>query len=185
MRLVVLAVHPFEAVDRSNVRMVQRREDLRFPPEAPYPLGIRGESRRQNLDRHLSPERCVRGAVYLAHPARAEERFDPIRPEQRARHDAVIATQQVDDDRPDRAIDREGFGMLGFGEQRVDLIAQLSIARARLLDECRSFARLLLEGRFEDLRHALPVFVHRREMDLPYLSLRNSGNERFKLQSEV
>ena len=75
--------------------------------------------------------------------------------------------------------------MLGLGEQRVDLIAQLPIARARLLDEHRSFARILLEGRFEDLGHALPVFVHRREMDLPYLSLRNSGNERFKLQSEV
>ena len=185
VRLAVLTVHPFEAVDRSNVRVVQRREDLRFAPEACDPLGIRGESRRQNLDRHLSPERCVRGTVHLAHPSGAEERFDPIRPELRSRHNAVMATEQVDDDRPDRAIDREGFGMVDLGEQRVDLIAQLPIARTRLLDERRSFARILLEGRLEDLGHAVPVFVHRRVTVLPHLSLRNSGKERCKLQSEV
>ncbi len=36
----------FEAVDRGDVRMIQRRQDLRFPLEAREPIGIEREQFR-------------------------------------------------------------------------------------------------------------------------------------------
>ena len=39
----------FESVDRGDVRMIQRREHLRFAPEAREPVGIEGEELRKDL----------------------------------------------------------------------------------------------------------------------------------------
>jgi hypothetical protein len=43
------AIRFFEAVDRRDIRMVERGEDLRFAPEAREPVDIEGEDRREGL----------------------------------------------------------------------------------------------------------------------------------------
>ena len=70
------AVAVLQAVDRRDVGMVQRRQHLGFALEARQALGIGGERRRQDLDRHLALEPRVGGAIDLAHTAGAERRDD-------------------------------------------------------------------------------------------------------------
>ena len=43
----------FEAVDRRDVRMIERGEDFRLALEAREPIGIAGDRGRQDLDRDL------------------------------------------------------------------------------------------------------------------------------------
>ena len=54
------AVDVLEAVDRGDVRVVQRRQDLRFAFEAGEPLRIPSESNGQDLDRHLAAQLASR-----------------------------------------------------------------------------------------------------------------------------
>ena len=74
----------FEAVDRGDVRVVQRGEHLRFAFEAREPIGIEGEGFRQDLDRDFAIELRVACAVHLTHPADADDGADLIRTETRA-----------------------------------------------------------------------------------------------------
>ena len=46
----------FKPVDRRNVRVIERSQQLRFTPEARQPLGIQYESLRQNFDGNLAPQ---------------------------------------------------------------------------------------------------------------------------------
>ena len=66
------AVGFFEAVDGGDVRMVQRREHLRFAAEPREPIGIVGERVGQDLDRDVAIQLRVARAIDLAHAARAE-----------------------------------------------------------------------------------------------------------------
>ncbi len=61
-----------EAVDLSDVRVVQLREQLRFALESGETLLVRSEGCGQNLDRHLALETRVGRAVDLAHAALAQ-----------------------------------------------------------------------------------------------------------------
>ncbi len=70
-----------DAVDRRDVSMVERREDLRFALETRHALGVCGESFRQDLDCHVAPQPRVPGAVHLPHSAGADRRHDFIGPE--------------------------------------------------------------------------------------------------------
>ena len=63
-----------EAVDRRDVRMVERGEDLRLALEAREPLGIARERVGQNLQRDVAVELGVAGPIDLAHPAGADRR---------------------------------------------------------------------------------------------------------------
>ncbi len=70
------AVDVLHAVDRRDMRMIQRREQHRFLLEACEPVGLLRELRRQHLDRDLAPELGVERAVHLAHapgPEKAED----------------------------------------------------------------------------------------------------------------
>src|SRR5438552_13889361 len=58
-------------VHRQNVRMIQRSRGLRLLLKAPQPLGIAGETHRQDLDRDLAVEASVAGAIDLAYAAGA------------------------------------------------------------------------------------------------------------------
>ena len=60
-----------EPVDAADVRMVQRREHLRFALEAREAIGIGGEGVRQDLDRDVAIELRVARAIDLAHAAGA------------------------------------------------------------------------------------------------------------------
>jgi hypothetical protein len=91
-----LAVHEFEykelltvrfvqAVDRPDVWMVQRGEDLGFSTEAREAFGIVREALRKDLQGDIPPEFRVPGAVDFAHPAGADERDEVVGAEARPR----------------------------------------------------------------------------------------------------
>jgi hypothetical protein len=65
-------------VNRANVRIVQRGCGVCFAFEALLRIRFGVDIRRQNLDRNVSIETCVSGAVNFAHPAGAYGRFDFI-----------------------------------------------------------------------------------------------------------
>jgi hypothetical protein len=65
-----------ETVDLGDVRMVQRRQHLRFALQAREPIGIAGKRFRQDLDRHLSLQPGVARAIHLTHAAAAERLGD-------------------------------------------------------------------------------------------------------------
>ena len=75
------AVRIFEPVDRRNVRMIQRREDLRFTLEARESFRIVGDYRQQDFDRDLSMQLRVAGTVHGAHSPGAERGRDLVRAE--------------------------------------------------------------------------------------------------------
>ena len=68
----------FKAVNVRDVRMVQRRQDLRFPLEPREAIGIIGERLRQNFQCDIATEPRVPRLVDLAHAARADWREDLI-----------------------------------------------------------------------------------------------------------
>ena len=73
-----LAVRLLEPVDRGDVRVVERGEEVRLALEAREALGVLRHLRRQHLDRDVAAEVRVGGAVDLAHPAGAEGGGDPV-----------------------------------------------------------------------------------------------------------
>ena len=68
-----------DAVDRRDVRMVQRGEDLRFALEPREALGIGGERRRQDLEGDVALQSAVTRAVDLPHAAGRDEAEDLVR----------------------------------------------------------------------------------------------------------
>ena len=61
--------------------MVQRREQSRFTFETRQTIRVRGEPRRQDLDRHVASELLVARPVHLAHATRAQRLHDLVRSE--------------------------------------------------------------------------------------------------------
>ena len=68
---------------------IQRGERFRFTLEAGHTLGVGRERVGQNLDRDVPIERRVARAIHFAHPARANQRDDLIRPDSRSRRQHV------------------------------------------------------------------------------------------------
>ena len=66
------AVRFFKAVDRGDVRMVERREHLRLALEAREPIGIAREELGKDLQRDITIELRVTRTIDLAHAACAE-----------------------------------------------------------------------------------------------------------------
>jgi hypothetical protein len=73
------AIRFFETVDAGDVRMVERREHLRFPSEPRDTIGIEGEQRWQYFERDRAIQLRIPRAVHLAHGARADEIDDVVR----------------------------------------------------------------------------------------------------------
>ena len=76
-----LAVRLVEAVDRGDVRVVERGEQVRLAPEAREALFVPRELGRQHLDRDLAVELGVARAEHFAHPPGAEGGGDLVGPE--------------------------------------------------------------------------------------------------------
>ena len=70
----------FEAVNMSDVWMVERREDSRFALKSGEPFRIAGELIRQYLDRHVAIELRIMGSIDFAHAAAPERGEDVVRP---------------------------------------------------------------------------------------------------------
>ena len=75
------AVALLEAVDRGDVRMVQRGQHFGFALEAGQALGIAGDRGRQHLDGDLALEARVDRSIHLAHAAGTERGDDLVRTE--------------------------------------------------------------------------------------------------------
>ena len=86
---IALPVSLADVVNRADVRVVQRRDDAGFPPEAilDSALGVRPIV-EQDLDRHHPAEADVFGLVHGPHPALTEGRDDAVRADGRANHGA-------------------------------------------------------------------------------------------------
>ncbi|MCZ6918503.1 MAG: hypothetical protein O7I93_17140, partial [Gemmatimonadetes bacterium] len=69
----------FEAVDRGDVRVVERREHFGFALEPRQALRVSSELRRQHLHRHLAFQLRVGGPIHLPHPAHADLGGDLLR----------------------------------------------------------------------------------------------------------
>ena len=81
----------FQAVNRGDVRMVERREDFCFPLKPREAVRIAGHRGGQHFDRHRPLQIVVGGAVHLAHAAGANLRGDFVRAEARARNKGQAA----------------------------------------------------------------------------------------------
>ena len=79
MRDVALGL--LDAVDLGDVRMIQRGEGPCFTLEARATIRVVSEDRRQNLDGDLAVELDIARAMYLAHPACADQADDLVWPE--------------------------------------------------------------------------------------------------------
>ena len=66
------AARLLEAVDRGDVRMIQRREHFGFALEPRQPIRVAGHRGRQHLDRDRPLQVAVGRAIHLAHAARAD-----------------------------------------------------------------------------------------------------------------
>ena len=73
------AVRFFETVDRADVRMIERCENVGFALEAREPVGIDGEELRKDLERDVAIELCVARTIDLAHAAGADSANDLVR----------------------------------------------------------------------------------------------------------
>jgi hypothetical protein len=61
-----------EPIDLRDVGVIERRQRPRLAFEAHQPIAVAGERGRKDLQRHVTPELGVAGAIDLAHPAGAE-----------------------------------------------------------------------------------------------------------------
>jgi len=68
----------FHSVDLPDVRMIQRRQHLRFTLEAGESFGVPRQSVRQDFDRDVAAKLRVLGAIHVAHSARANRGQDLI-----------------------------------------------------------------------------------------------------------
>ncbi len=73
-----------------DVGMIQAAGSARFLLEAAYPVGIFGESRRQNLHRDHAVESCVACAIHFAHAVGAQGRNDLVRTQAVSRGQAHV-----------------------------------------------------------------------------------------------
>ena len=84
----------FDAVNGTNVWMIQRREHLRFALESREAISILCESRRQQLEGNVASKTRVMREIHLAHAAAAERSNDGVRAE-------MVAGQGHRRERPD------------------------------------------------------------------------------------
>ena len=68
-----------ETVDRGDVGVVQRGEDLGFAPEAGHPVTVERERFGQDLHRDVATQLRIPRAIDLAHASRAKQGHDLIR----------------------------------------------------------------------------------------------------------
>ncbi len=69
----------FQAVDRGDVGMIQRRQHFRFALKTGEPFGIMRERFGQNFDGHIARELGVVRLIHLSHAACANGGGDLVR----------------------------------------------------------------------------------------------------------
>ena len=77
----------FEAIERGDVWMIERREHVRFSPEPGEAFRVAPQRLGKNLQSDITTELGVAAAVYLSHAALSDDGDDFVRPEARARRE--------------------------------------------------------------------------------------------------
>ena len=140
-----------EAVERRDVRVIQRSEHLRLPLEAGQAAGIGGHRRRQHLDRHVADETRVVRPIDLAHSSGADQGPDLVHAQPAPRAERRLRCGK-------RGLTlHESPGLLLGREQRADLVEKSRVARARLGQERVATGGLAVEGPLEQLVDAAPA----------------------------
>jgi hypothetical protein len=67
-----------EAVELGGVRVVERRQHLRFARQSHQAIGLVCSSWLHHLDRDVAIQPAVPGTIHLAHPTLAEDGLDLI-----------------------------------------------------------------------------------------------------------
>src|SRR5262249_40942149 len=79
-----------DAVNRRDVRMVQRGEHLGLALKPRKAIGVGRQLDRQDLDRDVPLQPCVGRAIHLTHSAGAERADNLVRAESRARRERHV-----------------------------------------------------------------------------------------------
>ena len=141
-----------ESIDRANVRVVQRRQHPRLAFEARDPLRVCKEDVCHDLDGDITAQLRIAGPIHVAHPARAEERKNPMRTELPARERrAVIGSQDVRRRFANRRFEKP-LRCVRVREQRLHLPSQRFVVTA-----CRRHERGALAN-VADKRSVAQVF---------------------------
>jgi len=69
----------FDAIDRRDMRMIERGQKLGFVPEAVQPFPVAREQIGEHFDRDVTFEARIPRPIHLAHAAGAQQRDDFIR----------------------------------------------------------------------------------------------------------
>ncbi|MCX6545199.1 MAG: hypothetical protein NTV05_12425 [Acidobacteria bacterium] len=160
---VVEAVRLLEAVDRGDVRVVERRQRPRLAVDACQAAGVARELGRQRLDRDVAAELAVVGAVHLAHSAGADEGEEVVGPELAADQRTAIGHRGVQLEERRRL--QEGAGALVVRHEDADLVAQIGLAAACFLEKGRTALGRPRERRVKELLRPSPALLvdgHRR-----------------------
>ena len=79
-----------EPVDRADVGMVERGEELRLAPEPADAFGIVDKAWRQRFQRDITIQPGVARAIDLAHPSDAEQRTNLVGPQPGSRREGHV-----------------------------------------------------------------------------------------------
>ena len=72
------SVEFFEPMDRCDMGMIQCCEQTGLAPESREPIRVRGEDRREDLDRDVATQLRIARAIDFAHAARTQEGLNLI-----------------------------------------------------------------------------------------------------------
>jgi hypothetical protein len=142
----------FETVDAGNMRVIERRQELRLALEASDSFWVVRESSRQYFERCLPVEMNIARAIYLTHAASPNDRFDEVGAHAAAGHESAI--RQCPRCHRHRLIERARQGV--FIEQRGDFPVEFSVVSTESREKIRPLRHRTLDDRFEDRRHSLP-----------------------------
>ena len=145
----------FDAVNRGNVRMIQRSERARLAAKPRQPLGVPRELVRQNLDGNIASQLVIVRAVHLSHSAGAQTRHDAMRSE------LPTGTKPIgcEDGVHDGSLE-ETAGFLFLCEQDFDLASHLRVRTANPLEKRGARFQRTVECRVEDLFSSSPIRIH-------------------------
>ncbi len=153
---------------REDVGMVEGAGRARLVLEAAK-LRLVGQAvPRQDLDGDLAAQPRIARPVHLSHAAGAEQFQDLVGSQARARLEAGLppvragrASQGGSGRRRRRRRGAEGLVLAVGKKERLDLVPQVGIGAASMLEELRHFSWRPLQGRREDTAHLSPsVRVH-------------------------
>ncbi len=156
-RKVIGARELADGEHRHDARMLELRDRARLAQEALDLARRQGQARRQHLDRHASAERALPGLEDHAHAAASD-----LRQEIEVTELSLFYVRRQQTFRVRRGSPEEARLGGSDAQHAQDLLAELALGTALLLDESRAVFDGQVEGKKEQTLDLLPAFgVHR------------------------